>query len=270
MKINKIATIAAIAVAAIVSQKARAAAPVADTDSTSTAMASIVANYLRPAFERQYPADDVARQMFTDGIAKAFAIEPVDEVYYQGLSQGLNIRDNIDRLRAEGYPIDTDIFLKSLQAILTGQSQGMTADEANIYMGKVEAALRSADNAEQQAFLAAQAAREGVVTLPSGLLFEVITEGEGAQPTMDDTVEVRYTGRLANGDIFDQTRDNTATFPVKNLIRGFSEGLTMMRPGGTYRLFIPSELGYGERGAGNDIPGGAALDFTITLVDIVK
>lgn len=270
MKIKNITAIAAISVAAIVSQNAQAATPAVAADSASTAMASIVANYLRPAFERQYPADDTARQMFTDGIAKAFAIEPVDEVYYQGLSQGLNIRDNLDRLRAEGYPIDPTLFLKELQAILNGQSEGMTADEANIYMAKVEAGLRSAESAEQEAFLASQAAREGVVTLPSGLLFEVITEGEGAQPTMDDTVEVRYTGRLANGDIFDQTRENTVSFPVKGLIKGFSEGLTMMRPGGTYRLFIPSELGYGERGAGKDIPGGAALDFTVTLVDIVK
>ncbi|MBD5248214.1 MAG: FKBP-type peptidyl-prolyl cis-trans isomerase [Barnesiella sp.] len=271
MKIKNITAIAAITVAAIAAQNAQAAAPAAaPADSASMAMASIVANYLRPALERQYPADDAAVQMFTDGVGKAFAIEPVDEVYYQGLSQGLNIRDNLDRMRAEGYPIDNAAFLAELRAILSGRSNGMTADEANLYMAKVEESLRKADSAEQDAFLAAQAAREGVTTLPSGLLFEVITEGEGDHPTMDDTVEVRYTGRLANGNIFDQTRDNTAKFPIKNLIRGFSEGLTMMRPGGTYRLFIPSELGYGERGAGKDIPAGAALDFTVTLVDIVK
>lgn len=268
MKFNKIYGIA-VTFAVMASTGARAAEPVA-TDSASTAMATIVASYLQPAFERQYPADDTARQMFTDGIAKAFAIEPVDEVYYQGVAQGLNIRDNLEQLRAEGYPIDNASFLAALREIIAGGKSAMSVDQAKKYMDSVARELSKADRAEQEAFLAAQAAREGVQKLPSGLLFEVINEGEGEHPTLDDTVEVLYTGRLADGAVFDGTEDTAVKFPVKGLIPGFTEGLTMMRPGGTYRLYIPSELGYGERGAGNDIPPGAALDFTITLVDIVK
>lgn len=257
---------AAVAVSAV---PAMAAEP-APADSTSAAMATIVAGYLQNAFQRQYSNDGVARQLFTDGIDKAFAAEAADEPYYQGLAQGLNIRDNIQQMRQEGYPIDDTAFLAALRKALNGESTGFTTESAGRYMDSVTTAMHQADQAGQAAFLAAQAAREGVQQLPSGLLFEVITEGEGEQPTVDDTVELFYTGRLADGTVFDGTKDTPAKFPVKRLIPGFTEGLTMMRPGGTYRLFIPSELGYGERGAGNDIPGGAALDFTVTLVDIVK
>lgn len=269
MKLTSLRISAAVVAIAASSAGISAAEPMA-ADSTSAAMATIVAGYLQPAFERQYPADDTARQMFTDGIAKAFAIEPVDEIYYQGLAQGLNIRDNLDRLRAEGYPLDNAAFLVALRDILNGKTDGMTVEQANRYMDSVADELSKAELAEQKAFLIAQEARQGVQKLPSGLLFEVITEGEGANPTLDDTVEVQYTGRLANGSVFDSTDGNTVKFPVKGLISGFSEGLTMMRPGGTYRLLIPAELGYGDRGAGKDIPPGAALDFTVTLLNIVK
>lgn len=248
---------------------ARAVEP-AVTDSTSRAMATIVAGYLQPAFERQYPVDATARQLFTDGIAKAFAIEPADEVYYQGLAQGLNIRDNLEQMRQQGFDIDNATFLAALEKAFAGESTGFTVDSAQKYMTQVEKTMHQADAQAQTDFLAAQAVREGVQQLPSGLLFEVITEGEGESPKLEDTVEVLYTGRLANGSIFDETNGTSVKFPVNRLIPGFTEGLTMMKPGGTYRLFIPSELGYGDRGAGKDIPGGAALDFTVTLVDIVK
>ncbi|RXE72295.1 FKBP-type peptidyl-prolyl cis-trans isomerase [Muribaculaceae bacterium Isolate-002 (NCI)] len=268
MKLNLLRRTALLTVAAAATTVA--AAQTAPADSTSTAMATIVAGYLQPAFERQYPADDTARQMFVDGIAKAFAIEPVDEVYYQGLAQGLNIRDNLVQLRAEGYIIDNAAFLAALRAILDGGNSGMTVDDAKRYMDSVARRLSQQEQARQTDFLAAQAARKGVEKLPSGLLFEVITEGEGEHPTADDTVEVLYTGCLANGNVFDTTEENAVKFPVKGLIPGFSEGLMLMRPGGTYRLYIPAEIGYGQRGAGRDIPPGAALEFTVTLLDIVK
>lgn len=268
MKLNLLRRTALLTVAAAATTVA--AAQTAPADSTSTAMATIVAGYLQPAFERQYPADDTARQMFVDGIAKAFAIEPVGEVYYQGLAQGLNIRDNLEQLRAEGYTIDNADFLAALRAILDGGNSGMTVDDAKRYMDSVARRLSQQEQARQTDFLAAQAARKGVEKLPSGLLFEVITEGEGEHPTADDTVEVLYTGRLANGNVFDTTEENAVKFPVKGLIPGFSEGLMLMRPGGTYRLYIPAEIGYGQRGAGRDIPPGAALEFTVTLLDIVK
>lgn len=211
MKLNLLRRTALLTVAAAATTVA--AAQTAPADSTSTAMATIVAGYLQPAFERQYPADDTARQMFVDGIAKAFVIEPVDEVYYQGLAQGLNIRDNLVQLRAEGYIIDNAAFLAALRAILDGGNSGMTVDDAKRYMDSVARRLSQQEQARQTDFLAAQAARKGVEKLPSGLLFEVITEGEGEHPTADDTVEVLYTGCLANGNVFDTTEENAVKFP---------------------------------------------------------
>lgn len=270
MKITTL-RVSGIAAAAIMAfAQAKAAEPIS-TDSTSQAMATIVASYLQPALERQYPADGTAWQMFSDGVSKAFEIKPVDEVYYQGMAQGLNIRDNLEQLRQQGYPIDDATFLAALRNVLGGGTSTFTVDSAKRYMDNVAMEMSKADRAEQDAFLAAQAKREGVQTLPSGLLFEVLTEGEGDSPTLEDTVEVMYTGRLADGSQFDGTTgENTVKFPVGNLIPGFTEGLTHMRPGGTYRIFIPAELGYGDRGAGRDVPPGAALDFTVTLVDVVK
>ena len=90
----------------------------------------------------------------------------------------------------------------------------------------------------QLAFLDKEGAREGVIKCPSGLLFEVISEGEGDSPKADDTVRVTYKGALADGTIFDET-EKPIDLPVNGVVKGFSEGLQMMRPGGTYRLFIP-------------------------------
>ncbi|MDE6557251.1 MAG: FKBP-type peptidyl-prolyl cis-trans isomerase, partial [Duncaniella sp.] len=103
---------------------------------------------------------------------------------------------------------------------------------------------------------------------PSGLVFQVITEGEGAMPQSGERVKVNYTGRLSDGTVFDQT-DAPVTFDVDRLVPGFTEGLKMMRPGGTYRLVIPASLGYGDTGAAGVIPPGAALDFTVELVEVV-
>lgn len=104
--------------------------------------------------------------------------------------------------------------------------------------------------------------------LPSGLVFEVITEGEGTSPTIDNRVRLLYTGRLADGTVFDQT-ERPVDFPLRGLVPGFSEGLSLMKPGGTYRLFIPPSLGYGEEGAAGTIPPNAAIDFQVQLLEIL-
>lgn len=242
----------------------------APVDSVSAAMATVIGGYVAPSLEQQYPADDVAHQMFIDGIKKAFEIQSADEVYYQGLMQGMRMKENLSQMRAAGYPIDDNLFVANLVDLLSGKPTGFTAESADAYLNEIQQRRSKADAAIQQAFLDQQAGREGVTTLPSGLLFEVVTEGEGASPVATDTVEVFYTGKLADGTVFDGTSDTPAKLPVNRLIAGFSEGLQLMKPGGTYRLFIPASLGYGDRGAGSDIPGGAALDFTVTLVDIVN
>lgn len=114
-----------------------------------------------------------------------------------------------------------------------------------------------------EAYLKVNGAREGVVTRPSGLQAEVIKRTEGARPTANSTVTIAYEGRLIDGTVFDKS-DN-ASFPVNAVIPGFAEGLQLMTLGSTWRLYIPSELGYGQRGVPGVIPPNAVLIFDITL-----
>lgn len=259
-----------LAPSAVASDSASAPA-FALADSTSVAMATIVAQYISPALDRQFPADSLARIEFLNGISKAFDILPAEQAFHNGIEQGLSIINNLDKMRADGYHIDNAAFISALRSILDGNAPALSSDDAKNHLDAIAKHLSQSRRDSQQAFIDAQAARDGVIRQPSGLLFEVITEGEGPHPSIDDTVEVKYTGRLADGTVFDATSgDATVKFPIKGLIKGFSEGLMLMRPGGSYRLIIPPAIGYGDRGAGDVIPPGAALDFSVSLVSIVK
>jgi FKBP-type peptidyl-prolyl cis-trans isomerase FkpA len=123
---------------------------------------------------------------------------------------------------------------------------------------------------DPQSFLTRNAARDDVQVTASGLQFQVVTPGTGESPGPDDLVLVEYEGRLLDGTVFDASarHGGPAPLPVSGVIPGWTEALQMMQRGGTYRLWIPPELGYGERGAGGVIPPNAVLDFDVTLVDI--
>jgi FKBP-type peptidyl-prolyl cis-trans isomerase FklB len=120
-------------------------------------------------------------------------------------------------------------------------------------------------------FLEENKKRPGVITLPGGLQYEIITKGTGPVPTATDTVKANYIGSLIDGKEFDNSykRGEALTIPVSGVIRGWTEALQLMPVGSKWELYIPSDLGYGDRGAGGAIPGGAALVFTIELLDIV-
>jgi len=125
---------------------------------------------------------------------------------------------------------------------------------------------------EGRDFLEANGKKSGVVKLPSGLQYKVIKEGVGAKPTKEDMVDVIYHGTLIDGTVFDSAKDrgDVATFPVGNLILGFTEALTLMSEGSIWEVYIPFELGYGERGSGAIIKPYNALIFEINLVKINK
>jgi FKBP-type peptidyl-prolyl cis-trans isomerase len=129
----------------------------------------------------------------------------------------------------------------------------------------------SAAKEEGNKFLEENKKRPGVITLPSGLQYEIITKGTGPIPTLKDTVSANYIGTLINGTEFDNSykRGEPLTIPVSGVIRGWTEALQLMPVGSKWKLFIPSDLAYGDRGAGGAIPGGAALIFEIELLDIV-
>lgn len=123
---------------------------------------------------------------------------------------------------------------------------------------------------EQEKFLAENAKREGVVTTPSGLQYEILQEGTGEKPGPTTRVTVHYEGSLSNGNVFDSSykRGQPATFGVNQVIAGWTEAMQMMPVGSKWRLFIPSELGYGSRGAGDSIPPNSALIFDVELLSM--
>jgi FKBP-type peptidyl-prolyl cis-trans isomerase len=128
----------------------------------------------------------------------------------------------------------------------------------------------SAKQAGEQ-FLTANRSKEGVVELPSGLQYKILQQGNGPKPTADDTVVCNYRGTLVNGEEFDSSykRGEPATFPVNRVIKGWTEALQLMPVGSKWQLFIPPQLAYGERGAGNgDIPPNSTLIFEVELISI--
>ncbi|MFM8361612.1 MAG: FKBP-type peptidyl-prolyl cis-trans isomerase [Haliscomenobacter sp.] len=139
--------------------------------------------------------------------------------------------------------------------------QHMTALESKKYAGNVE---------EGRKFLAENGKRSGVVTLPSGLQYEVLTAGSGPKPAASDRVTVHYTGTLVDGTVFDSSvdRGEPASFGVTQVIQGWVEGLQLMPLGSKWKFFIPYELGYGERGAGGVIGPYATLIFEVELLKI--
>lgn len=176
---------------------------------------------------------------------------------------------DLERLDA---PIDREKFLAAFVDILRGGEPALTPREADTFIGKFVAARRpiipdTLSVASQQAFIDQVAALPGANRLASGLVIVTEQAGSGLCPADTSTVKVRYTGRFANGYVFDST-DEPVEFTVGDLVPGFSEGLRHMQPGGRYRLIIPATLGYGARGVAGHIPGNAALDFVVDLIEI--
>ena len=135
---------------------------------------------------------------------------------------------------------------------------------------EAEAQTVTDNRAEGEAFLAENALREGIVTLPSGLQYEVLEEGDGATPRQRSTVVVHYSGTLVDGTPFDSSyqRGEPSRFPVDGVIPGWTEALRLMQVGDKWRLFIPADLAYGDRAAGSLIPPGAALIFEVELLEV--
>ena len=193
---------------------------------------------------------------------------------------GLGIGRQLVQMGAEDLNIDD--FSQAIKDILTGKEPQVSDQEAQklvtTFFEEQEAKQRAAaaekykDNKEKgEAWLANKAMEEGVVALPSGLLYQVLNEGSGKKPTASDTVECHYEGRLIDGTVFDSSykRGESATFPLNGVIAGWTEGVQLMSEGAKYRFFIPYQLAYGERGAGQAIPPFAALVFDVELIKVL-
>jgi FKBP-type peptidyl-prolyl cis-trans isomerase FklB len=137
-------------------------------------------------------------------------------------------------------------------------------------MAEAKKAAAAENKTKGEAFLAENKKKEGVVTLPSGLQYKILKAGEGPKPTAEDSVKCNYRGTLIDGKEFDSSykRNEPATFPVKGVIKGWTEALQLMPVGSKWQLFIPPDLAYGERGAGELIQPEATLIFEVELLSI--
>ena len=170
--------------------------------------------------------------------------------------------------------IVTEDFAAAMKDVLTGAQLQIDETEAQAMVQeylqrKGEERLKNV-KAEGEAFLAENAKKEGRVTLPSGLQYQVLQEGNGKSPKATDQVKCHYEGTLINGKVFDSSyrRGEPATFPLNGVIAGWTEGLQLMKEGAKYRFFIPFNLAYGTRGAGQDIPPYATLIFDVELIEV--
>jgi len=198
--------------------------------------------------------------------------------YALGMSIGSQIAPN---LKKEAVEVDSNLVSQGLKDALAGTKTRMTEEEAKAVLNAVQADVRkqqqekaqqagAANKTEGDAFLAANKSKEGVVTLPSGLEYKILTAGTGPKPTASDSVTCNYRGTLISGTEFDSSykRGQPATFGVGQVIKGWTEALQLMPVGSKWQLFIPSSLAYGDRGAGADIGPNATLIFEVELLSI--
>jgi FKBP-type peptidyl-prolyl cis-trans isomerase FklB len=186
-----------------------------------------------------------------------------------------------NKLRAQSIDIDPAILHQAMLDAIAGNKARMTDDEIHTALVDLSNQLRQKQMAQLkelgeknkkdgETFLAENKTKEGVVALPSGLQYKILKTADGKKPTASDTVVCNYRGTLINGKEFDSSEKHNgpATFPVNGVIKGWTEALQLMPVGSKWELFIPSDLAYGERGAGADIAPNSTLIFDVELLSI--
>lgn len=186
---------------------------------------------------------------------------------------GLSIASNL--ISSGVTTINAEAFNDAMTTVFAGNMPEIMPDEANNilqdYFEKLQKERGGKAKAAGEKFLAENKTKEGVVALPSGLQYKILTEGNGAKPKASDTVKCHYEGRLIDGTVFDSSirRGEPAEFPVSGVIQGWVEALQLMPVGSKWQLYIPSELAYGSHGAGQAIGPDETLIFDVELLAIV-
>lgn len=190
--------------------------------------------------------------------------------YAWGLAMG-------NQLKAMGVKeIESESFKNGVKVAFDGGTPEISVEEAqkiiNEYLTDLQQKAEKLAREEGEKFLAENKKNEKVMETASGLQYVVEKEGTGAQPTAEDEVTVHYTGKLLNGQVFDSSvsRGEPATFPLNRVIPGWTEGVQLMKEGGKYTFFIPSDLAYGAQGVPNAIPPHSTLIFEVELIKVLK
>lgn len=189
--------------------------------------------------------------------------------YALGLSMGNNFKSSgIQQL-------NTEDFTRGVKTVFDDEKPEMTYDEAkeiiNTFFANLQQELLEKNTIEGRMFLEENKNKPNIHTLPTGLQYEILTEGHGKKPASSDRVKCHYEGKLINGEIFDSSlkRGEPAIFGVNQVIPGWVEALQLMSEGSKWRLFIPSDLAYGERGAGDSIAPNSTLIFEVELIEVL-
>lgn len=225
--------------------------------------------------------------LFLKGVKESINSSNDKNSYYMGLSQGAQIKQYFERMANDpGVNFDADVFLSAFAQALNNDSTVLipSKDARNVYSAMLDAAMKAKEQAELDsiantpeakanleagmAFLAAKEKEEGVQKTESGLLYKVIKEGKGDKIKATDRVELGYVGKFINDTIFDQNAKTR--FGANQGIPGWNEGLQLMSPGAKYVFYIPADLAYGVRGAGERIPSNSTLVFEVEVFDILK
>lgn len=198
----------------------------------------------------------------------------------QSYAMGMNLGIGLHR---QSMTLDPALVARGLRDAQTGGKTAMTEEEARTAVQQFQNEVRqkmqtsaqqqgASNRKEGEEFLAANKAKPGVIALPDGLQYKILKEGDGPKPTASDTVSCNYRGTLINGKEFDSSykRGQPASFPVGGVIKGWTEALQLMPVGSKWELYIPADLAYGDRGAGQDIGPGDTLIFEIELLGIQK
>ncbi|MES2682810.1 MAG: FKBP-type peptidyl-prolyl cis-trans isomerase [Pseudomonadota bacterium] len=200
---------------------------------------------------------DAQKFGYAIGVDLAKSLKPVkDDVDIKALEAGL------DAVMAGGEPVLDDATREQIKNSVAEKLQKKQLEERTASATKAKG--------EGEAFLAENGKKAGVKTTATGLQYEVLTEGTGESPKATDTVTVHYKGTLINGETFDSSYDRgqPVSFPLQNVIPGWTEGLQLMKPGAKYKFVIPSALAYGERGAGAKIGPNSTLVFEVELLNL--
>lgn len=196
----------------------------------------------------------------------------------QSYAMGMNFGTGLHR---QGITLDPALVARGMRDAMSGGKTALTEDEARAALTQLRTDVNQRMQAKAQeegavnrkegdAFLAANKGKEGVIALPDGLQYKVLTQGNGPKPTASDTVTVNYRGTLINGTEFDSSykRGQPASFPVGGVIKGWTEALQLMPVGSKWQLFIPPDLAYGDRAPGGEIKAGDTLIFEVELLSI--
>ena len=258
-----------LVLAAVLTLAFKAEAQTAASDSLTRALATFWGTSVKS--ERLSPAENLR---FLEGVEAALTdTTSASSAYRNGIGVGMNFLSGLREMESLGMKVDREAFAKAVVTVLNGGSVGFTAGSAGEFIDRQIAPLvggydSSAFTPESQAaFLAEAAGKKGGGDNSFRARVRGDHEARAIFRALPTRSNIEYTGRLSNGSVFDKTEE-PVSFDLVRLVPGFREGLQMMRPGGEYRIVLPASLGYGERGVGDVIPPGAAIEFTVRLLSV--